>query len=340
MAEEAVRRSWYPRLATLPEALSIAAGSSPLLHSWPPAGTETQTLAFPEPWVLVRELEPGSADSAHGYWTTVDDILAPFPTIVTRALLWISRSLAGRWVGVVSAVGHWPVVWEANQGAFMQWIQTSIRGVLGGGVEQFQWKMDWGVPGDDPDLAENDAPAYAEALAGVISGEWAATQTDGELRSQYPTNLKLTEVGAVQVSSVDGKRKQAYPTAWFGYPTASQPAGTSAGNSLPYEVACAVSLRTDTRGPRGRGRLYLPAPSVGAMWPNGIWNNSFAKPAGEFVHAVAEAQKSASGHDLIVVSLAATQLHKVTLVQVGQVPDSQRSRRRSQIEAPYDLGTL
>lgn len=40
--------------------------------------------------------------------------------------------------------------------------------------------------------------------------------------------------------------------------------GTSPNNSLPQDVSPVVTLRTAVPGPKGRGRIYLPAPNIAA----------------------------------------------------------------------------
>jgi len=51
--------------------------------------------------------------------------------------------------------------------------------------------------------------------------------------------------------------------------------GTLGGNSLPGEVAACLTLRTNTRGRRYRGRIYLPAAGSANIDVSGYWNSTF-----------------------------------------------------------------
>jgi hypothetical protein len=157
------------------------------------------------------------------------------------------------------------------------------------------------------------------------------------------TTHHYLEVGAVQMEQDDpvskdgtgGNRRQSYPTGWWAWPQGSQPTGGSTLPSLPYEVACAVSLTSDVRGPRGKGRFYLPPFStnfVGAA-PGGLWDADTPASVGGAIGAWIQAVETATGHQALIVSGRAKQLHPVRAVLVGKVPDSQRRRRRSLDEA-------
>lgn len=52
--------------------------------------------------------------------------------------------------------------------------------------------------------------------------------------------------------------------------TGSAVAGTAAGTALPDEVAAVITLRTGSRGPSGRGRVYIPGWSSTAVGPGGV----------------------------------------------------------------------
>jgi hypothetical protein len=243
------------------------------------------------------------------------------------------------------ALGAWPVLWSAEQGAFMRWIRCTYRGFLGNGVEQFQFKMDYGMPGDDPTLDEADAPAWAEARAAELIASLAYDSGTGTLASFLSSAHGFSEIGAVQMTqteatSVDGtggNQEQSYPGGWYMFPTGSEPRGSVVVDSLPYEVACAVTLHTDTRGPRGRGRLYLPPFNKNALAAGGLFSTVASGTAGEFVKQLANRAATATSLVPVVVSGRAIQLHEIVGVSTGLVPDSQRRRRRSQNEAPIAL---
>lgn len=331
--------SQYPRLAGLGDIPRLLSGDR-ISHQWPPPGTTELPLGFPETWVLVQGPTPPGGD---GYWYVTD--LAHVAFEMNSTVVALAARLGLKLTGLpglgIGAVGEWPVIYEVGKVNFMRWISTVFRGTLGG-VEQFQHGINFGVPGNDPTLGESEAPAYAEALA----NRWQATM--GILFNSCADDVVYTEVGVVEKTQTDptdsngqgGNLEQSYPTAFYGYPTASHPKGVVGAKSLPYEVACAVTLQTDTRGPRGRGRLYLPPFATALVQGGGgkfadVDLNAIGGALGDFF----EAHLAAEGHVPVVVSRRAIQLHEVTSIKMGHVPDSQRRRRRNVDEAPVTAWT-
>lgn len=217
----------------------------------------------------------------------------------------------------------------------MRWLRVTHRGILGGGVEQFQFKVDLGNPGADPDLDEGERDALSANLANVWSTAWLAHST------HWSALIQFTEIGVAQVTQTDptdkygnGGNQEASMTSWTLFPVgAGALQGGGAGPDLPYEVALAVTLQTDHRGPSGRGRLYLPAPHTGAMTTAGIFSAGTVTEASALIGNYIEAIADATPHMAVVVSPRRIILNEVTSINVGQVPDSQRRRRRSQDEA-------
>jgi hypothetical protein len=331
----------YPRLAGIGDIPRLVP-SDTTHYSWPPPGVEVIPVAHPESWVLVCGTPTvGGADDI---WVT--DI-AHASGLSGAPLLELVAQLTSRMSPVIRAgvaAGHlYPVIYSPLEGRLLKWIRTTFRGELGGGVEQFQWKVDWGTPGSDPTLDEAWAQAFADSAASIFAAAWVASLgVLGSIAALAATDVKYTEVGCVPWTQnvadgsdgTGGDAAQDFATAWHAYPTATRPAGTG-GVALPYEVALAVTLQTDTRGPRGRGRLYLPPFGVNSMITGGIFNTTTVSASGEFIQKLFDDMKSAhSGIVPVVVSQRAKQLHEVTSIQTGRVPDSQRRRRRSQDEAP------
>lgn len=324
----------YPRLAG-PGDVERLAGGGDLEHVWPPPGTHLVPFGHPEVWAAVCGTPPGA--DGHWYVTTLAEFVDAIDSTLERALTYFGSSWAP-WLGAfINTVGQWPVIYEVGKGTFMRWESSTVRGSLGGGVEQFQWKMDWGIPGGDPDWSEAEALANAEVLAGVIGGAW---QTDS-LDDMYPADMKMIEVGFTQKTQTDatgsdgsgGNLAQAYPTQWFAWAAGTPVSGASAGVSLPFEVAACITLDTDHRGPSGRGRYYLPSPAVNAIAAGGVFNASYINAALSFARDVAVNGAAALGVVPVVVSRRRIILNEVNVIQMGKVPDSQRRRRRSQDEA-------
>jgi hypothetical protein len=333
-----VTSSAYPRLATPGDIGRLTSGDR-VSGAWPPPGTHVVPVGHPATWGLVvgdfDALEPD-----YWYVTTLDRFVADLPESAVSILARVSRDFVGPIALYAAVVGHWPVIFSPTEGLTVRWLQSTIRGTLRA-VEEFQFGIAWGDPGNDPDLDEAGAMAFATDLAGLVNG-WFITNGAGAF---FSSSVALTEVGvttknitsATSSDGSGGNLSQSYPTQWAAYPLASQPRGSDPGVSLPYEVACAVTLQTDTRGPRGRGRVYLPPLSVSFMAADGVFSNgvitNMTNHFADFLNAV----KTATGWKPLVVSKRALQLHEVTSIGVGHVPDSQRRRRRSQLEAPTTL---
>ena len=332
----------FPRLATPLDIPRLVSGEN-VSYEWPPPGTVVLPVAAPEKWIAVCG-EPSTGDSDTWHVTTLGEVSDFFDLELEAFLLQLAARTpvapVALWAGGLS---HYPVIYTYAEGEIMQWIRTIVRGQLGGGVEQFQFKLDWGHEGDDPTLSETDAPAFAAAFKAFVASAWAATQTGGTTMALCCRGVKLTEVGVCQWTQSSPKNSdgsggdaaQSYPTAWSAFTVGSEPLGTSSANALPFEVACAVSFRTDKRGPRGRGRVYLPPFAVDAMNSGlGVFTDSAIKTGGGFIQDIFDAVNGSSyAYDPLVVSMRGKELHKIQSIDVGNVPDSQRRRRRSQTEA-------
>jgi hypothetical protein len=324
----------YPRLAVPSDIGRLTAGAD-LEHTWPPPGCEIVPVGHPGFWGLVCGTPP--TEPGHWYVTTLATFADELDATVEQVLSQAGRTFSGWITAFVNLAGQWPVIFEVGKGDFVRWESSTVRGWLGGGVEQFQWKMDWGVPGADPDWSEAEALANAQLLAGVIGGAWQSDSLD----DLYPADLKFLEVGFTQKTQTDatgsdgtgGNLEQDYPTQWWAYPGGSPVSGASASISLPFEVACCVTLDTDHRGPSGRGRYYLPAPATNAMAAGGVFSASMLNAVLTFAKDVANNGASAMDVVPVVVSRRRLILNEIKVIEVGKVPDSQRRRRRSQDEA-------
>lgn len=102
---------------------------------------------------------------------------------------------------------------------------------------------------------------------------------------------------------------------------------------LPYEVAMVMSLNSNYRGPRNRGRSYLGGFTTATLGPGGFFNTGICHEVGhkfglDFVDAV----NTGTPWQLCVASFKYATSVPVQGVRVGLVPDSQRRRRRSKLE--------
>lgn len=332
--------SRYPRLATLADLPRLVSLEN-VSFQWPPPGTTEQLLGFPETWTVVSGT-PTSGDADTWWVTTLAHVTGLDGTALQAAVLARKLAISNPVLAIGTTLGNYPVIYERGLPPIMKWIRSTFRGQLGGGVEEFQFKMDWGNPGNDPNLAENAAGAFAEFLRDQWNAVWISTINSNVVQAQFAASVQWTEIGVTQWSqdapkNADGSggdAHQEYPNAWSAYTVGALPVGSAAGNSLPFEVSCAVTLHTSKRGPRGRGRLYLPPFATSKMDPNGVFQAGVVSTVGAAIGDLIEAvQGSTYAYDALVVSMREKVLNTVTSVSVGKVPDSQRRRRRSQDEA-------
>ena len=101
------------------------------------------------------------------------------------------------------------------------------------------------------------APSVAEAIrTGIVSdARWTT------LAGFLATTASLTSVQVLDVRSSTGTAFQS---------TGAAAPGTSASTALPDEMAAVITLRTATRGPSGRGRVYIPGWATNAEGAGGV----------------------------------------------------------------------
>jgi hypothetical protein len=309
-------------------------------HQLPPPNTE---LVFPGPLGPLVDLPdvvgiPSEGADGDKWWSTLGQISIPLGGFGAG---WVAR-MAGAVAESVTALfaaEDIPVIYDQG-GSHVRWISSTIRGTLAG-LEEFQFGINWGNPGDDPDPNAAETLAFAQSLSDALSAGLATSYGGITPISMFGPSVKFTEVGAVVKEQTDataadgtgGNLSQSFDTQWYPYAVGSQPTGGSSSITLPFEVACAISLQTDKRGPSGRGRLYLPPFGVGYLQEGGKFTSATISCAGKFIGGIFDAMIADTGHVPVVVSRRRLVLNEVTSINVGVVPDAQRRRRRSQDEA-------
>lgn len=329
-----------PRLAGPADIDRLLSGRR-VSHEWPPPGT--LVIADPAAPLFVLVVgEPSRGRDGDWFVTTLDGLHSVvgsrWDELLLRAAGWFANS---PWAQIVSTVGQWPVIYEVGRGSAMRWISTIVRGTLGG-IEQFQFGMQFGNPGADPDPNDSEVAAFAQTLAGYVQSSLADVGSLGAAPlSTITADVVFTEVGAVVKTQTDatnadgtgGNLTYKSDTQWYAYATGAKPTGTAGGNSLPYEVAHAVTFLTDKRGPSGRGRAYVPPMATSAMSNGGKWNPNYAGAWGEFFGRIFDDVRASDGYVPVVVSRRRIILNEIKAIEVGVIPDSQRRRRRSLDEA-------
>lgn len=105
--------------------------------------------------------------------------------------------------------------------------------------------------------------------------------------------------------------------------------------SLPGEVAVCVSFRTALPTRAGRGRCYLPNPTIDVM-SDGLYDHTFIL---DTVTAMQYGLQSLStaGYPAVIYHAGPKTFTPITSVDVGDVPDSQRRRRNKLVENRQSL---
>lgn len=243
----------------------------------------------------------------------------------------------------------------------MRWIHATINAKLGD-VETMSHTMNFRTaPEPDVDQSVEDIQLFANQLRDIWAN-WLKTTVAPE--TVAPSSLMGNHVQYVDVTaayleqtapaaiSTHTSRKTGHPVKDFTYPrptylVPTQYAefdgtvkGTNNFAKLPYEVAMCVSFTTGVRGPRNRGRLYLGGLTTDHIDDTGAFKNGApARVAGMFGRLI-HTMNTGTGARLHVVSRAYATSIGINGVSVGSVPDSQRRRRRSQLEnATTPVGT-
>lgn len=218
----------------------------------------------------------------------------------------------------------------------MRWMRTTIVGNIGTD-EQVAHVLQWRTaPAPDVDQDVAAVRLFAEQVRGAWTS-FLASETlpnNGPISAIMPTSLRYTEVRAAYLEQTAPGAKPRYlvPTQ---YATFGPNIGgtSSAGSALPYEVALCMSLNSNERGPRNRGRTYLGPLHVNLMGAEGNFAADQVFQVGAaFGAKVVGALNANSGCDLHIVSHKYATSIPVQGVRVGIVPDSQRRRRRSRPE--------
>lgn len=117
--------------------------------------------------------------------------------------------------------------------------------------------------------------------------------------------------------------------------TANAPHGAGGLTMLPLQIAAVASHRTSQIGRRGRGRIFLPGLSASASNGGGFLQSTFVTSVLNGQVALLEALKydglpqSTLSIRPVVTGKPFTNYAIINRVQVDNVPDTQRRRRRS-----------
>ncbi|WP_299315199.1 hypothetical protein [uncultured Halomonas sp.] len=187
-------------------------------------------------------------------------------------------------------------------------------GLAAGDVWQFTW---WADHPGGVTSANNDAVAWLSAFWGGPAG------TDG-YGAIVTADVTATTVTTGEIDIATGQqisRADAVVTL----------AGTAAVDALPADVAIVVSLRTTLANRRGRGRFYLPQPSVQALTATGRMEPGIRT---QVLDALDFAWQSytATGSP-VVYSRTGRFTTPVSTYDIGDLFDTQRGRENALVES-------
>jgi hypothetical protein len=177
--------------------------------------------------------------------------------------------------------------------------------------------------------------SFASALVGssdiaamlTAYNTWLNDFWTSPVANLFPSEVTINRLRVVQLTDTTGQvtdsREQGVTKV-----------GTSTADSLPFEVACVVTLRTSTPGGKGRGRFYLPPPSTLQMTDGGVFSAGFVSALMTGLGSACDNFVTADRKMHVYgVGTGITNNLGVLSVEVGNVPDAQRRRRNKQVEA-------
>lgn len=203
----------------------------------------------------------------------------------------------------------------------MSYVRVSILGRL---VSEEVWSIN---PVFDPtgEFPGGVSQAGLDAAALAIANRTVPTQMRAWLSTLGSRTGARVEVRDDVTEELIGLSIQSSTTPAVGGPS---------GANQPPQSAAVISLRTDTPGASGRGRLYWPAMGAALDSTNGRLSSSqlasFLTDSKNYLLGIRSdlaAAFPAIGFDLAVRSRTTKTTPHVTRLQVGNVVDTQRRRR-------------
>lgn len=207
------------------------------------------------------------------------------------------------------------------------YVRVSIQGTLPAG-EVWSVNPCYSLPGGAGAITQEELNTCMEAINDlVVPANLRAAMTAQTIVTGARLEVRNTSGGLLMIS--EGLKD-------------APSAGTSA-TPHPYQTSVVCSLRTDTPGGRGRGRIYWPATGVvlvsSTLRIQDTTQAALRDGFNSFLAAInAEIQAFDAGSVLVVYSPTGSALHAVNRIQIGDITDVQR-RRRDQLPESYLTAT-
>ena len=206
-----------------------------------------------------------------------------------------------------------------GRGSSMAIYRGIVRGVFGTS-EEFQYTQGFEV--DSGGNAAAEITAIATWATAALTGGGTGTL------NYYYTDTTWTRV---TVQELDPATSLVLSTA----ETSINISGLQAGAPLPRQIAVVVSQRTATPGPKGRGRSYWPAPAVSSVAAGGAMSSAFQTALLAALNTAYNGYNTAARRAVVLSGNGGTSLvaRPITLIQVGNIFDTQRRRRTNLVES-------
>lgn len=183
---------------------------------------------------------------------------------------------------------------------------------------------------------DNDFENWDQDSGDAIVALIAALAIPADIRTANPASVVVTGV------RLEGRQNDGTILGASESQLTTPGAGTGTGTSHPPQTAIVLSMRSNTPGQSGRGRLYWPALSVDLDSNFQVFDPSPADLATAwqgYLTAIAGIIRDNAGLfpwttvSLAVASITKLSQARVTRLEVGNVLDTQRRRRSGLVEA-------
>ena len=208
----------------------------------------------------------------------------------------------------------------------MAYFRTVLKGTLGS-VETWSTSTNWGVFGLSPDTPDQ---AAVDGILARLRTYTTSTNVGAAFKALLSSNASID--GWRVEKRAEDERILSIAEGLIGTPVL----GASGASKTPQD-AIVFSLRTNTPGARGRGRMYFPAvgAALNTSWQltNPVpatlaaevrtWLNAIGNEMNQYFIGIGDARR-------VVLSVRSVTDHvcrDVVQLQVGSVLDTQRRRR-------------
>ena len=206
---------------------------------------------------------------------------------------------------------------------YEQHVRVSLLGSMGaaaGSLERFSVSLNLNA---NPGLLVGLNQAVADDIAADCRTFWA------DVRNGIGSRAKLDTVKCAKIGTNGKYLSDPFISA---FPPV---AGTAIGVDHPFQVSLCVSLLTARRGPSGRGRIYLPCPTLSVSGDGTVAAgtvDAVSAAVGAFITNLNNSPGVDRPGSQVLIASSKGFSSPVTGVRTGRVLDTIRSRRTQLLE--------